>query len=233
MYFIENKYYNWYNKIIDNALKRNVFQNKYFEKHHIIPKSLGGTNKKENLVTLSAREHYVSHWLLTKFTNGINKRRMSFAFLRMNTSKNKNQNRYSNSRGYQFSKNFLIEMNKKNIKEILEDDITKLLSKNSNLTEEQLAKSLNVGTNTLRRRIKSFGYKNIKDLRLKKIGKKYYSSTYLDVTEKEILKILKENPNLMEKDLSKILKISRTTIQRKWKFFDYKGFNDFKKQNEL
>lgn len=31
----------------------------YFEKHHILPKSLGGTNDKENLVKLTAREHFI------------------------------------------------------------------------------------------------------------------------------------------------------------------------------
>lgn len=38
----------------------------YLESHHIIPKSMGGTNKKENLVNLPAREHYICHWLLVK-----------------------------------------------------------------------------------------------------------------------------------------------------------------------
>ena len=31
----------------------------YYEKHHIQPKSLGGSNKKENLVRLTAREHFI------------------------------------------------------------------------------------------------------------------------------------------------------------------------------
>jgi hypothetical protein len=38
----------------------------YVEKHHIIPKCLGGTDRKDNLVYLSAREHYVAHQLLAK-----------------------------------------------------------------------------------------------------------------------------------------------------------------------
>ena len=40
----------------------------YTERHHIIPKSLGGGNNKENLVNLTAREHFICHWLLTKMT---------------------------------------------------------------------------------------------------------------------------------------------------------------------
>lgn len=56
-----------YDVIIDNA--QCSFRNKkmgYFEKHHILPKCLGGNNSKENLVLLTAKEHYVCHHLLTK-----------------------------------------------------------------------------------------------------------------------------------------------------------------------
>jgi len=38
----------------------------YVEKHHIIPKSLGGTNNPSNLVVLTGREHWVAHLLLWK-----------------------------------------------------------------------------------------------------------------------------------------------------------------------
>lgn len=38
----------------------------YAEKHHIIPKSEGGLDEPDNLVNLTAREHYVAHLLLAK-----------------------------------------------------------------------------------------------------------------------------------------------------------------------
>jgi len=38
----------------------------YSELHHIIPKCMNGTNEKDNLVYLSAREHFICHLLLTK-----------------------------------------------------------------------------------------------------------------------------------------------------------------------
>lgn len=38
----------------------------YYEKHHIVPRSLGGDNSKDNLVLLSGREHFVAHMLLWK-----------------------------------------------------------------------------------------------------------------------------------------------------------------------
>jgi hypothetical protein len=37
-----------------------------FELHHIVPKCMGGSNEKENLVLLTYREHFIAHWLLTK-----------------------------------------------------------------------------------------------------------------------------------------------------------------------
>lgn len=38
----------------------------YVEKHHVVPRCLGGTDESENLVILTAREHYVAHQLLVK-----------------------------------------------------------------------------------------------------------------------------------------------------------------------
>lgn len=43
-----------------------------FEKHHVIPKSMGGTDKKENVVNLTVRQHFVCHRLLTKMVSGKN-----------------------------------------------------------------------------------------------------------------------------------------------------------------
>ncbi len=65
---INNKYTLWYNSIINLAKsqQRNKDNNIYFESHHIIPKCMGGTNGKENLVLLTGREHFICHLLLCK-----------------------------------------------------------------------------------------------------------------------------------------------------------------------
>ena len=60
--FINNKYKVWHDKIIARANKRTL--EGYKEVHHIIPKSCGGSNDKDNLVALTAREHYIIHMLL-------------------------------------------------------------------------------------------------------------------------------------------------------------------------
>ena len=38
----------------------------YFERHHILPKCMGGKDDYENLIYLSARCHLLAHWLLMK-----------------------------------------------------------------------------------------------------------------------------------------------------------------------
>lgn len=37
-----------------------------YELHHIIPRCMGGSDTTDNLVSLTYREHYIAHWLLTK-----------------------------------------------------------------------------------------------------------------------------------------------------------------------
>ena len=51
-----------YNQIIERAQNRKL--NGYVEKHHIVPKCIGGLNVKENIVKLTAREHFLCHMLL-------------------------------------------------------------------------------------------------------------------------------------------------------------------------
>jgi len=38
----------------------------YLESHHILPRSMGGSDSKDNLVLLTAREHFIAHRLLCK-----------------------------------------------------------------------------------------------------------------------------------------------------------------------
>lgn len=51
-----------YNQIIERAKNRQL--EGYKEKHHILPKCLGGSNNKNNIVELTAREHFLCHMLL-------------------------------------------------------------------------------------------------------------------------------------------------------------------------
>ena len=76
-----------YNEIINKAKNRIITE--YSETHHIIPKCLNGTNDKSNLVELTAREHFIAHWLLCRIYPENDK--LTFAFWAMCNQKNKEQ----------------------------------------------------------------------------------------------------------------------------------------------
>ena len=56
-----------YKKIYDSlCTKKRDRRGCYVEDHHIIPRCMGGSNNKKNIVSLSYREHFLAHWLLCK-----------------------------------------------------------------------------------------------------------------------------------------------------------------------
>jgi len=83
-----------YDQIIERAKseKRKKSDTTYYEKHHILPRCLGGSDKKDNLVLLTAREHFLAHWLLYEQNKG--NRHLALAFFMMCGVKDKNQLRY-------------------------------------------------------------------------------------------------------------------------------------------
>ena len=100
--YLDNKYTIVYNSIISRAKTRAL--GSYTELHHIIPKSLGGSNSKENLVRLTAREHFICHLLLVKMTEGKSKFKMMKAAAMLAVS-NKTQSRHKiNARTYEILK---------------------------------------------------------------------------------------------------------------------------------
>jgi hypothetical protein len=86
-----SKYYKWYRNICLRAINRILPNTIYTETHHILPKSIYPqyAKDKNNLVTLTAREHFICHWLLTKF---IKDSKIVYAFQMM--IPNKTSNRY-------------------------------------------------------------------------------------------------------------------------------------------
>ena len=68
---LPNKYYATYLRLVSVPDTEG-----YVEKHHVTPRSLGGDNSEGNLVRLSARKHFLAHWLLTKFTEGHDRQKM-------------------------------------------------------------------------------------------------------------------------------------------------------------
>ena len=84
--FKENKYTKWYFNIIHSRLASPA--SGYTEKHHIIPRSLGGSNDLTNLVKLSAREHFVCHLLLIRMVNQEVKHKMVYAAWQQSRTRN-------------------------------------------------------------------------------------------------------------------------------------------------
>jgi hypothetical protein len=67
----------------------------YSEKHHIIPRSFGGSDLSSNIVQLTAREHFLCHWLLTKmFPTGNRHHKAVHAFAMMVWCQTEHQHRY-------------------------------------------------------------------------------------------------------------------------------------------
>lgn len=99
MKFLENKYTNTYYSIIYRAKARTEIMS-YTEKHHIIPRSLGGSDSEGNLAVLTAREHFICHILLVKMTTGTSRYKMIHAAIGMKR-KRSYQDRYMNSRLYE------------------------------------------------------------------------------------------------------------------------------------
>lgn len=90
-----------YQKIYDSLIQKRIDHplyknNCYCEKHHIIPKSLGGTNDYTNLINLTAREHYIAHLLLWKKYKQMNNKnseiKMLCALIRLSTGNSEFKN---------------------------------------------------------------------------------------------------------------------------------------------
>lgn len=66
-YYKNEHYFIKYLSFIENCNnKRKLTQKVQEETHHIVPKSFGGSNLKDNLISLSYREHFIAHLLLAK-----------------------------------------------------------------------------------------------------------------------------------------------------------------------
>ena len=95
-----------YSKIISRAKEANREKGveTYYEKHHIVPRCIGGSNEKSNMVLLTAKEHFLCHKILTYIYK--ESKQLAFAFIAICNVRNKGQvHRYTpTSREYQQAK---------------------------------------------------------------------------------------------------------------------------------
>jgi hypothetical protein len=103
-----------YKKIYENLIEKARLSNRkkgvnvYYEKHHIIPKCFGGSNKKENLVLLTAKEHFIAHLLLIQLYEGKEKSKMTFGLFQM-CRKNSQHQRVISARQFEMAKLLMSE----------------------------------------------------------------------------------------------------------------------------
>lgn len=100
-----------YKRIYDDLItyrRENILSTGYIEKHHIIPRSLGGTNDLSNLVALTGREHYVAHLLLARFSRC---RQMVYALwmMQMKASKKSDRPCIKSGRMYEWTRKEFIK----------------------------------------------------------------------------------------------------------------------------
>jgi hypothetical protein len=108
-----------YQKIHDSIIQRAKTRilTGYKERHHIIPRCLGGTDTIDNLVDLTAREHFIIHKLLCEIYP--NETKLIYAMWMMSNIKYENRTYYIGNREYErikqiFRNNLSIKMTGKN-----------------------------------------------------------------------------------------------------------------------
>lgn len=88
-----------YDDIIDRAVTRHRPED-YAERHHIVPKYMGGSDDTDNLVYLTGREHYLCHWLLYKIHKNS---KSAYAWNLMSINSYSNSSRYT-SKTFEYAK---------------------------------------------------------------------------------------------------------------------------------
>jgi hypothetical protein len=187
--------------IIDRARNRMLLG--YYERHHVIPRCLGGTNDKENLVDLTAREHFIVHKLLCKIYP--NEDKLFFAYRMMAVMKNSKDNK----REYYISSREFEE-----IRLLANEKIgnaargRKLPTRSREIIEKQkTTKKLN-------------GYQHSEETK-RKISKRLSGRIFSDSHKENLSKMLTGNPNVTgkastpEKEMIRRQKIKDSWIIRK------------------
>lgn len=220
--FLDNKYTKWYYSIISQARKKNY--SGYTEKHHVIPRSLGGGNG-NNIVKLSAKEHYMCHLLLTKMINEKTKfyYKMILAFNMMSTKSNNQDRNYINLKKYEKIKNDLS----------IAKSISQTGSKNSQygkiwishldmeISKKILPNELDtyIKKGWIKKRIydfKTYKEKNTKTIKLSHENCNNFTDFYnLDLNNKKIHECYIKG--LSTREIAKIVNMSHVTISNKIK----------------
>lgn len=104
-----------YKKIYQNIVSRARSRKKMpgLERHHVVPRSCGGTDDPENLVFLTTREHFVCHMLLVRIYkhNPDFRKKMVYALWWMSKSRHNLNDCRVTSHTYEFARQQFIKEN--------------------------------------------------------------------------------------------------------------------------
>jgi hypothetical protein len=95
-----------YSKIYDSLIafrQTNPVISGYTEKHHILPRSLKGSNTPTNVVRLTGREHYIAHLLLHRFRKS-SKTAYALWMMQCKSSSNEGRPHIKSSRMYEWAR---------------------------------------------------------------------------------------------------------------------------------
>jgi hypothetical protein len=136
--FNNSKYTKLYYRIINLAEIKNISIT-IFEKHHIIPRSLGGSNKKSNLVKLTPKEHRLCHILLTKMVENP-KHKISMYCAAWRTSNLSFKSGLSKGSYYQYLKEqFIAQQKSKVLSESTKQKIREARAKQTNISNQYMS----------------------------------------------------------------------------------------------
>lgn len=99
-----------HDQIISRAKSREI-PDCYCERHHIIPKSMGGSDDADNIAVLTAREHFIIHWLLMKIHRN---KQMVYAFHCMTKPVGNGRTRYT-SISFKYAREAIAKWNSENM----------------------------------------------------------------------------------------------------------------------
>lgn len=131
----------WYGKVYNSIIekRRKCLPKGYYERHHIIPKSVGGSNSRANIICLSGREHFICHALLTRIYRNEeqNYKKMLNAFILMKGNPRNENERYFNSKLYESAKIKFKEICRENLGGTKNPNFNKRWVYNPKLNEEE------------------------------------------------------------------------------------------------
>lgn len=117
-----------YNKLIETRKSRILSKDIYYENHHIVMKSMGGTNDESNLIHLTAREHFLAHWLLWRIHKN---RQTAYAFVAFTGffvgHNHKDRPKITSSRGYAEAKEAYSKMHSERMTGVLNSNRSKIV----------------------------------------------------------------------------------------------------------